>query len=132
AAPPSPAHANLHASRVHAARVPMAPAQSPPELLRATSRSSAASERFSFEDDESLDFEAKQEDAGPRARILDLAGLEQEQNRLIAEAVECTGVSEDEAVLLLRFCHWDVAAFNEAFFEDAAALRGAAGVSEAQ
>ena len=24
------------------------------------------------------------------------------------------GVSEDEAVLLLRFCHWDVAAFNEA------------------
>ncbi|CAJ1436964.1 unnamed protein product [Effrenium voratum] len=110
----------------------MAPAQSPPELLRATSRSSAASERFSFEDDESLDFEAKQEDAGPRARILDLAGLEQEQNRLIAEAVECTGVSEDEAVLLLRFCHWDVAAFNEAFFEDAAALRGAAGVSEAQ
>mmetsp|Transcript_108527 Transcript_108527/g.305904 ORF Transcript_108527/g.305904 Transcript_108527/m.305904 type:complete len:510 (-) Transcript_108527:96-1625(-) len=59
-----------------------------------------------------------------------LQDLREEENRLIDEAVECTGVSKEDAFLLLRQHGWDVAAFNECFFEDGAAMRRRAGVSE--
>ncbi|CAE7265113.1 ARI7 [Symbiodinium natans] len=55
-----------------------------------------------------------------------------EQQRLVSEAVECTGVEEDDALLLLRACRWDVAVYNEAFFEDAEALRARHGISEGE
>lgn len=56
--------------------------------------------------------------------------LLEEENRLIAEAVDCTGVSEGDAFLLLRHFGWEVASFNEAFFEDPEATRRRTGVSE--
>lgn len=57
-----------------------------------------------------------------------LTEIKQEQSRLIEEATECTGISEDDAFLLLRHHGWDVAAFNEAFFDDCEGVLARAGV----
>ncbi|OLP77063.1 hypothetical protein AK812_SmicGene42923 [Symbiodinium microadriaticum] len=43
---------------------------------------------------------------------------EKEQQRLVCEAVECTGVEKDEALCLLRACRWDVARYNEVLWGD--------------
>ncbi|CAE8721383.1 unnamed protein product [Polarella glacialis] len=104
----------------------------PPDLKRAKSGASG----YSFEDDDDDD-----EDFGGVSQVAvvceaaqifsSLDELAREQERLVAEAVECTGVSADDAFLLLRSHSWEVAAFNEAFFEDADASRRRAGVSEA-
>lgn len=106
----------------------------PPELHRARSAQSAQTQ-YSFEDDDDdVDFvdEAKVTEVGGRLQHIfqSLTSLEAERQRLMREAVECTGLNEDEAVLLLRGCAWDVAVFNEAFFEDAEALRSRIGVAE--
>eukprot|EP00438_Fugacium_kawagutii_P028643 Skav218557 [mRNA] locus=scaffold2599:289177:296658:- [translate_table: standard] len=95
---------------------------SPPELLRAQSANTTSHEsQFSFEDDDDDEdlFEVDTHhavSAGSRAvaHILTRPALEAERQRLLAEASECTGVSEDEAMLLLRGCGWDLAEFNEA------------------
>eukprot|EP00434_Breviolum_minutum_P001818 symbB.v1.2.001610.t1/scaffold89.1/size472826/14 len=108
----------------------------PPELHRARSAQSAQGSQYSFEDDDDdLDFlEAKKDvpagRAGAAAVIYSLEMLERDRQRLLAEAMECTGISEDEATLLLRHCAYDVAVFNEAFFEDGDALRARVGVAE--
>uniref|UniRef100_A0A7S0ABC2 RBR-type E3 ubiquitin transferase n=1 Tax=Pyrodinium bahamense TaxID=73915 RepID=A0A7S0ABC2_9DINO len=47
---------------------------------------------------------------------------------MVEEAVECSGVSPDDAGLMLRQRGWDLAAFNEAFFENPEAERRRAGV----
>ncbi|CAL1136921.1 unnamed protein product [Cladocopium goreaui] len=88
---------------------------------------------YSFEDDDDdVDFVDEENDADRRLQHIfqSLTSLEAERQRLMREAVECTGLNEDEAVLLLRGCAWDVAVFNEAFFEDAEALRSRIGVAE--
>eukprot|EP00439_Symbiodinium_sp_Y106_P012930 s1058_g1.t2 len=54
----------------------------------------------------------------------------EEQQRLVSEAVECTGVEEDEALCFLRACRWDIARYNETFFEDSESLRRRVGISE--
>jgi len=49
----------------------------------------------------------------------------------VEEAVDCTGLSSDDARLLLRLHCWDLAACNEAFFEDSEYQCGRAGIPTA-
>eukprot|EP00928_Gymnodinium_smaydae_P006462 TRINITY_DN12291_c0_g1_i3.p1 TRINITY_DN12291_c0_g1~~TRINITY_DN12291_c0_g1_i3.p1 ORF type:complete len:528 (+),score=111.05 TRINITY_DN12291_c0_g1_i3:36-1586(+) len=111
----------------------------PPELSRSCTGASQNS-HYSFEDDDALASDGSDEvfDAargGDREQrrqhvFASIEDLKKREQSLVAEAVECTGLAQDEAALLLRHAAWDVAAFNEAFFEDAEALRRRAGVSD--
>eukprot|EP00930_Biecheleria_cincta_P098834 TRINITY_DN90484_c0_g1_i1.p1 TRINITY_DN90484_c0_g1~~TRINITY_DN90484_c0_g1_i1.p1 ORF type:complete len:534 (-),score=94.57 TRINITY_DN90484_c0_g1_i1:611-2167(-) len=61
-----------------------------------------------------------------------LEALEQEQKALIAEAIDCTGVSEDEAYVFLQSVGWEVTMFNASFFENTEALRQRVGLSDSK
>jgi ariadne-1 len=104
----------------------------PPDLTRGQSGKSD----FSFEDDIEVEDSSPCWD-GPAAKVSKttqifetLEELRQEEEIRIEEVVDCTGISPDDAFLLLRRHGWDPAAFNEAFFENSEEVRCAAGVSE--
>eukprot|EP00927_Polykrikos_kofoidii_P079530 TRINITY_DN76305_c0_g1_i1.p1 TRINITY_DN76305_c0_g1~~TRINITY_DN76305_c0_g1_i1.p1 ORF type:complete len:533 (+),score=93.66 TRINITY_DN76305_c0_g1_i1:50-1600(+) len=95
---------------------------------------------LSFEDDDGDIVMEGEDDFGgsrglevqtARTQIFEtLDDLRKEQSRLIVEAVDCTGITEDDAFLLLRHFAWELTSFEEAFFEAPETVRREAGCSE--
>jgi len=103
----------------------------PPDLNRAVSAASGVSgspsspsSYFACEDDDG------QVETRAQEVYETLRDMKDEQRNRIAEVVECTGVSDDDAFMALRRYGWEASAFFDAFFEDGDRVRRAIGISE--